>query len=191
MTLRQLLREKRDAIARSWLEGILASYPGNSAAIFAREKDRFANPVGHSLRVGSEAILDAVLDGADIEEVQTHLREIIKIRAIQQFAPSQAVGFVLQLKEVFRAGLGGAAADSKFAAELAALDAQVDRIALVAFDTYVECREQVYELRINEVKRQVSWIVGKVNERDPDPELVQISRRRSSEGGNPGREDFR
>lgn len=191
MTLRQLLRKKRDALARSWVEGILATYPGKSAAIFAREKDRFANPVGHSVRVGSEGILDAVLDGAEIEEVQKHLREIIKIRAIQQFAPSQAVGFVLQLKEVFRTGLGGAAADPEFSQELAALDAQVDRIALVAFDTYVECREQVYELRINEVKRQVSWIVGKVNERERDAELVQISRRRSSEGGNSRREDCR
>ena len=191
MTLRQLLCNKRDAIARSWLEDILATYPGNSAAIFAREKDRFANPVGHSLRVGSAGILDAVLDGADIEEVQKHLREIIKIRAIQQFAPSQAVGFVLQLKEVFRTGLGGAAADPEFSEELAELDAQVDRIALVAFDTYVECREQVYELRINEVKRQVSWIMRKVNERELDPELVQISRKRSGEGGNSGREEFR
>lgn len=191
VTLRQLLRERRDAIARSWLEGTLATYPGNSAAIFAREKDRFANPVGHSLRVGSEGILDAVLDGTDIEEAQKHLREIIKIRAIQQFAPSQAVGFVLQLKEVFRAGLGGAAADPEFSEELAAIDAQVDRIALVAFDTYVECREQLYELRINEVKRQVSWIMGKVNERYPDLELVHISRKRSNEGGNSRREDFR
>jgi hypothetical protein len=191
VTLRQLLREKRDVIARSWLEGILATYPGNSAVIFAREKDRFANPVGHTMRVSSEGILDAVLDGADLEEVQKHLREIIKIRAIQQFAPSQAVGFVLQLKEVVRTGLGGAAADPEFSEELAALDAQVDRIALVAFDTYVECREQVYELRINEVKRQVSWIMGKVNKRERHPELVQISRKRSSDGGNPGREDFR
>lgn len=190
MTLRQLLRKKRDAIARSWLEGILATYPGNSAAIFARQKDRFANPVGHSLRVGSEGILDAVLDHGDIEEVQKHLREIIKIRAIQQFAPSRAVGFVLQLKELFRTGLGGAAADPEFSEELAELDAQVDRIALIAFDTYVECREQVYELRINEVKRQVSWIIGKVNERERDPELVQISRKRSGGGGNSGREEL-
>jgi len=190
VTVRELLREKRDVMARSWIEGILATYPGNSAAIFAREKDQFANPVGHSLRVGCEGIFDAVLDGADIEDVQKQLREIIKIRAIQQFAPSQAVGFVLQLKEVFRAQLGRAAADPEFSEELAALDARVDRIALVAFDTYVECRERVYELRINEVKRQVSWIVGKVNRQDP--ELVQISRRRcSEEGGNSGREDFR
>ncbi len=191
MTLRQLLHDKRDAIARSWLEGILATYPGNSAALFAREKDRFANPVGHSLRVGTEGILDAVLDGADVEELRKHLHEIIKIRAIQQFAPSQAVEFILRLKEVLRAELGGAVADPELSAELAVFEAQIDRLALVAFDTYVECREKVYELRLNEVKRQVSWIVGKVNRQSPDPELVQIRRKRSAEGGNVGREDLR
>ncbi|MGD2215223.1 MAG: RsbRD N-terminal domain-containing protein [Gemmatimonadales bacterium] len=189
MRLRKLLHDKREAIARRWLEEVLATYPGNSAALFARQMDRFANPVGHALRVGTEAILDALLDGADTQELRRHLHEMVKIRAIQQFAPSQALGFVLRLKEVVRAELGGAAADPEFPLELAELDAQIDRVALLAFDTYVECREQLYQLRINEVKRQVSWIMGKVNQRDPDPELVQITR--STEGGNVGREDSR
>jgi hypothetical protein len=191
VTLRQLLHEKRDAIARSWLEGLLATYPGNSAALFGREKNRFANPVGHSLRVGTEGILDAVLEGAGTEELRKHLHEIIRIRAIQAFAPSQALSFVYSLKDIIRAELGGAATDPKFTTELAAFDALIDRIVLVAFDTYVECREQVYELRLNEVKRQVSWIVGKMNQQDRDPQLVQISRKRSAEGGNVRPEDLR
>jgi hypothetical protein len=102
----------------------------------------------------------------------------MKIRAVQPFAPSEAVGFVLRLREIIRAELGGVAADPRFASELADLDAQIDRIALVAFDTFVECREQVYELRVNEVKRQISWITDKVNQRDTEPELVQIEPRR-------------
>jgi len=190
VTLRQRLSEKQEAIARSWLEGVLATYPGGSAALFAREKNRFANPVGHSLRVGIEGLLAVILEDGDPEAMRMHLREIIKIRAIQAFAPSQALSFVFSLKGIVRAELGGAAADPKYNTELAALDALIDRVALIAFDTYVECREQVYELRLNEVKRQVSWIVGKVNERDRDPQLVQIRRRRSAEGGNVGREDL-
>lgn len=186
----QLLRDKRNAISRSWLEGVLATYSRDSAAIFGRESDPFANPVGHSLRVACEGILDAVLDGAETEKLHEHLRGVIKIRAIQEFAPSQAVSFVLGLKKVLRAELKGAAADPKLSAELAALDARVDRVALDAFDIYVECREQVYKLRINEMKRQVSWIVGKVNQQRPDPELVQISRRRSAEGVNLAGEDI-
>ena len=189
MTLRRLLQDKRDTIARAWLEYVLATYPGDSAAVFARERDPFANPVGHSLRVGIEGILDVLLDRTDVEGIREHLLGIMKIRAVQQFAPSQAVGFVFRLREIVRAELGGAAADPQFAVELAELEAQIDRIALAAFDAYVACREQVYQLRINEVKRQVSWIAGKVNRLDRDPELVQISRKRSAEGGNAGYED--
>ena len=178
MTLWQLLLEKREAIARRWLEVALATYPGDSAAVFGREKDPFANPVGHSLRVGTERILDVLLDGTDVGEIRESLHEIMKIRAVQQFAPSQAVAFVFRLKEVVRAELGGAAVDPQFSKELAGLDVQIDRIALAAFDSYVGCREQVYQLRINEVKRQVSWVVGKVNQQDPELELVQIDSKR-------------
>ncbi len=174
MTLRQLLRDRRDAIARDWLEGVLATYPGDSAAIFGRERDPFANPVGHSLRVGTQGILDVLLDNTDVGEIREHLHEIMRIRAVQQFAPSQAVGFVLRLREIVRAAAGEMAADPRFSSELAELDSQIDQIALEAFDIYVGCREQVYELRVNEVKRQVSWIVDKVNRQDPDPQLVQI-----------------
>jgi hypothetical protein len=190
VTLRQLLREKQNAIARSWLAEVLATYPGNSAALFAREKNRFANPVGHSLRVGIEGILAVVLEDGDSEEMRKHLKEIIKIRAIQAFAPSQALSFVYSLKEIIRAELREAKADPTFATELAALDALIDRIALVAFDMYVECREQVYELRLNEVKRQVSWVVGKMNRQDRQ-ELVQIQRKRSTSEGKERREDLR
>jgi hypothetical protein len=174
MAVQELLIEKREAIAQSWLEGALAAYPGDSAALFARERDPFANPIGHSLRQGIECILDALIATKDVEEIRDLLVEMMKIRAVQQFAPSQAVGFVFRLKEIVRAELGRAAADPEITNELAEFDARIDEIALAAFDCYVACREEVYELRVNEVKRQVSWIVGKVNQQDSDPDLVQI-----------------
>lgn len=180
MTLRQLLAEKREAIAQSWLKSALAAYADNAAALFAREKDPFANPVGHALRGGTARILDILLvdTDADVEGIREQLLDMMKIRAVQPLAPSLAVGFVLRLREIIRSELGGAAADPRFASELSELDAQIDRIALAAFDAFVECREQVYELRMGEVKRQVSWIVNKVNQQDPEPELVQIESRR-------------
>jgi hypothetical protein len=176
--LRQLLLEKREAIAHRWLEVVLATYPGDSGAVFAREKDPFANPVGHSLRVGTGRILDVLLEGADVEEVREALHEIMKIRAVQQFAPSQAVEFVFRLKEVVRAELGGAISDPQFSRDLTELDVAIDEIALAAFDSYIRCREQVYQLRINEVKRQVSWVIGKVNQEEPELELVQLEPKR-------------
>ncbi|MHC4178291.1 MAG: RsbRD N-terminal domain-containing protein [Planctomycetota bacterium] len=175
MTFAELLQENKDAIVRRWLDDVLSTYPGDASAAFMRQKDRFANPVGHSLRVATRGIFEALLDGADAEKIHEYLHEIIKIRAVQEFAASQAVGFVFLLKEAVRAELGKAAGDSRLSSELAVFEGRVDRMALAAFDVFVQCREQVCQLRINEMKRRVSWIMDKMNNRDLDPEPDRIS----------------
>jgi len=172
-TLGELLRNNRDMIVQRWFEDGLATYPEESVSAFKRQKDPFANPVGHSLRLGTRGIFDALLDGAGSDEIQQHLIEIVKIRAVQQISASEAIRFVFLLKQAVRAELGGdAVRDSQIVGELEAFDGEVDRVALVAFDTYVQCREQVSELRISEVKRQVSWIIDRVNRRNTDPEIA-------------------
>lgn len=174
MTLRDQLREGKEAVVRRWLDDALDVYPEQASAAFQRQQDPFANPVGHSLRTGTVGILEALLDGMDAEKIHECLHEIIRIRAVQQFSASSAVSWVFALKGALRAELGGAAADPRHASELAEIEGQVDRIALAAFDIFVECREQVYELRVNEVKRRVSWVVEKMNERHPDSELAPV-----------------
>ena len=174
MTFGELLQSNKDAIVQRWLDDVLATYPGDSASAFRKQKDRFANPVGHSLREGTRGIFAALLNGMDAEEIRKHLREIIKIRAVQQFSASEAVCFVFRLKHAVRAELGKAARDPRFSVELAEVEGQIDRIALWAFDVFVQCREQVCELRVNEVKRRVSWILEKMTQRGFDPELAGI-----------------
>ncbi len=174
MMLRELLHRSKDAIVQRWLEDVLSAYPGESSAAFMKQKDPFANPVGHSLRLGTRGIFEALLEGMDGEKIHQLLHEIIKIRAVQQFSASQAVCFVFGLKEAIRAELGEVVGEPGVSSELAELEGQIDRIALAAFDIFVQCRERVYELRVNEVKRRVSWIVEKMNQRDFDPEFHQI-----------------
>jgi hypothetical protein len=170
MTFAELLQDNKDAIAARWLDDLLASYGEEGSAAFRRGKDPFANPVGQRLRTGTQAIFEALLEGADAEKIREQFHEIVKIRAVQEFTASQAVGFVFQLKAAVRAELGGAAGDPKFAFELAQLDGRIDRLTLAAFDVFVQCREQLCQLRINEVKRQVSWILDKMNQRGFGPE---------------------
>ena len=167
------MQKKKDAVVQRWLEDALATYPKDGSALFSREKDPFANPVGHSLRVGTRGIFDDLLDGTQSEKTRQHLHEIIKIRAVQQFSASQAVRFVFRLKEVIRAELGNAVRDPQLASELTEFEGRIDRMALAAFDIFVQCREQVCELRVNEAKRRVSWIVDKLNERGTNPELAR------------------
>ena len=161
--LADFLRANQEAIVRRWLEAVLSSYAASASAAFARQPDPFANPVGHSLRQGTLAIYQALLADDPAESIGGQLHEIISIRAVQEMSASKAVGFVFQLRTAVRAELGAAADQPALAAELARLDAAIDRVGLLAFDIYVECRERVCQLRINEVNRRVSWIAQKMN----------------------------
>jgi hypothetical protein len=159
MVLSGRVRQKIPAIAERWLADALAAYPAGSAAAFRREKDPFANPVGHALRVGTRAAVEALLDGREAEEICAHLEEILKMRAVQEFPPSQAISFVFLLKEALRAELAPEGPDAALCSELAELERRIDRMVLGAFDVYVRHRARVYELRINEVKRNVARLM--------------------------------
>ena len=172
MALGELLQKHADAIVAKWLEAVLAMYGDASSAAFAKQKDPFANPVGHSLRVATRGIFDVLVDEMDPEKIHRHLNEVVRIRAVQEFSASQAVSFVFRLKEVLRAELPEAVADPRLAGELAEIEARIDWIALAAFDIYVECRERVCELRVKEMKRQVSWVMDRMNRRDAEPDLA-------------------
>ena len=159
MELSERLQDSKEAIVGRWLEDALATYSADAATAFVRQEDPFANPVGHSLRVGTRAIFEALLDGADVEKVHRSLEDIIRIRAVQELDPSRAVSFVFRLKDAIRAEMGQASSDPQALAELAQLERRIDEVALAAFDVFVRCREQVCELRVNELKRQIPWVM--------------------------------
>jgi RsbT co-antagonist protein rsbRD N-terminal domain len=153
--LREQLQEHRDAIVERWCQDALTAYADTAATAFVRERDRFANPVGHSIRAGTSEIFDALLEGADDAVIRGALDSILSIRAVQQLRVDQAIGFLFHLKDLIRAELNGAADEHA----LVELERRIDRAALAAFETYVAYRELVCELRINEVKRTIPWAV--------------------------------
>ncbi|HKJ01579.1 MAG TPA: RsbRD N-terminal domain-containing protein [Longimicrobiales bacterium] len=159
--LRELLRGHADAIAGRWFTDGLAAYAPEASALFAGQSDRFANPVGHSLRAGTTAILEALIEEADADAVRPSLEAIVAIRAVQEFPPSRALAFVFGLKRAVRSELGDAVRDPRLHLELEALDTRIDAVALLAFDAYVACRERVAELRIRELKRNIPWATGR------------------------------
>ena len=170
MQFRQLIQEHAQATTDRWCRAVLDTYPEQAAILFGKRKNQFANPVGHSMREGTRAIVDALISGTQLDEARRGLTEIIRIRAVQQFSPSQAVGFVFLLKDAMRSELGAVLGDSKHAAAWMELESQIDQLALAAFDVFVECREQVFELRMNELKRQMPWTAGRARDCSPAPD---------------------
>jgi hypothetical protein len=155
--LAELLKAKDEAIVERWFDQILATYPEESVRFFKGTKDPFHNPVGNTINREITAVFDELLTGdLDRAKVSPFIDRIVRIRAVQDYTPSQAVGFVLGLKAVVREALAKDLAKDPAAAalanELLGFEARVDELALIAFDIYVGCREKIYELKAQEVK---------------------------------------
>ena len=166
MFIGDLLRERMDTIAERWAGEVLSTYPSEAAVLFQKQQDPFSNPIGHSVREGTRGILQAILDGMDPDDLRSHLDRIIRVRAVQEFAPSRALAFVFSLRSVIREVIPELDADPRLRREISELDDKIDTVALSAFDIYAERREEVSQLRVNEVKRQVAWVFEKMNHRD-------------------------
>ena len=151
--MKDRLRQKQAAIAARWLDKALHTYPPETAEFFATRENQFANPVGQTFSTATRAIVEILIDGMDAQAACAQLEEIIRIRAIQEFTPSQAVSFVFMLKDALREELEGELQDAGAWAELGRIDADIDQLALFAFDIYAKCRERVYQLRVHEVRR--------------------------------------
>lgn len=162
MKLAHLLAQKKSAILERWLDLIFAMYPPETAGFLKREKDRFNNPVAFRIYEGAKGLVEAVVVGATPEEISQSLDEIIRIKALQDFTPSQVLAFVFLLKMVIREELNKEmGADAGLAVEMLALESQIDGMALLGFDVYLKRRERLYEVKVDEIKRGVSGLLRK------------------------------
>lgn len=152
MTLKELLAKKKKAIVEGWMDSIIETYPDETAQFLKKKTDRMANPVGAAIVTETDRLFEMILEGVDPEKATKFLDNIIRIRAIQDFTPAQALAFVFALKHVVRRVLAGDLAKGGHADELWALDKEIDRLALVSFEIYMSVREQIYQLKAKELQ---------------------------------------
>lgn len=161
MKLTNLLTQKKSQILDRWIKLLFDSYPPESAIFLKKEKDNFDNPVGSGLSRGLYGLFDALIQEMETEQVLAALDEVIRIRALQDCAPSKALAFIFLLKNIVREELAEELEEENLAAELADLDSRIDGLSLLGFDVYTRRREKLNEIRINEVKNRVSGLMRK------------------------------
>ena len=161
MQIATLLSQKKAAILGQWLSMIFESYPPETAIFLRKEKNRFDNPAGYRISEGLEGLYGALTQEMERDQVLTCLDEIIRIRALQNFTPSQALAFIFLLKIVIREELAEEILKENLAAELLDLESRIDGLALLGFDVYIKRREKIYEIKADEAKRRVSGLMRK------------------------------
>ena len=174
LSISDLLSQKRKNLLNKWFEATISSYPPETARFLRREKDRFANPVGRTILEGLEPILDGLIKGRAPEESTTFLDNIIRIRAIQDFTPAQALDFIFVLKGIVRRELGEELWQGGLMEGFLAFQEALDGLAKTAFNVYMGCREEISELRMGEMRNRTERILERINSVYGNTELEPV-----------------
>ncbi|MFH2122889.1 MAG: RsbRD N-terminal domain-containing protein [Pseudomonadota bacterium] len=150
MKLDEAFRNHREKIVDRWVDYTLSTY--ESSSFFKKEKDKFANPVGGNIREALNSLFGLLAGNADPKEFVAPLEQVMRIRAIQEFAASVAVGPIHAVKHITREILAKDKERCHLVQELYDFEFAVDLAVLAAFDLYMQCRERLYQVRIQEIK---------------------------------------
>jgi len=89
MKIVEALKENKKEILSVWIDRTLDSYA--SSSFFKTSEDKFANPVGANITHGLTSLFNLLVAGVDRGEYYKPLDQVIRIRAIQEFTPAQAI----------------------------------------------------------------------------------------------------
>ena len=141
-------RVNAEAVAERWIERVLAAYPAEAASHLGSRQDPFRNPAGHTIRESLTTLARELLDGMDEAAVAGALDGIVRLRAVQGLRPSEALGFVFKLREAVVEAASQVPPD---------FEGRIDALALMAFDQYMACREQIAGLREKELRMRMQY----------------------------------
>ncbi|MBQ7585201.1 MAG: RsbRD N-terminal domain-containing protein [Desulfovibrionaceae bacterium] len=155
MNIEQVFQANSEKLVKSWIEAVIKTYPDKSQAHMLSNQDPFTNPIGGMIKEAALGLIQA-LSGAsvDINMVKQSLDRLIKIRAVQTLTASQSLGILYLLKPLLRQHILPEMNKGRDLAKYLEIESRLDTLVLLAFDLYVQNREQLAENRINEIRNQ-------------------------------------
>lgn len=162
MALIDLLSNKKPDILERWRDVMFNSYVPETARFLKSQKDRFANPIAYQLTRGLSGIMEVFLQDAETEIIIAQLDEVLRLKALQDAAPSRALAFIFVLKNIIREEIAQELQDPACAAEMTEIDSRLDGLALLGFDAYMQRREKLCDVKVSEVKRKVSTLLRRL-----------------------------
>ena len=159
MPLPEFLENHSDSITERWRSLTLAVYPKDAGRAM-RAAQPFKNPVGESLTESLDELFRGLASGTDIVDLHEPMDRIVRIRAVQDMRPSDAVGFVFFIKRAVREALLERGQEQDIDAdELLGFESRVDELALLAFEIWGGCRNQLLRAQMRSVQRGSSHLL--------------------------------
>jgi RsbT co-antagonist protein rsbRD N-terminal domain len=131
----------------------MENYVSDASDYLKQQENKFANPTGMTLSKEIENLFVELLRGPHKENTSKSLGNILKIMAVQNIPASQALSFIFSLKKIIREELHAEIAGQELLHEILLFESTIDNLALSAIDIFMGCREKMYEIKSNEIKR--------------------------------------
>lgn len=162
-----ILRQRREIILKEWQKSTLDFYTTGAFKSAKKSVDRFGNPIVYTVSTALEAILNELIEGIHTAKSDEALEDVVKIRSLQSEKPSQALDFLFCLKKIINDELNRSGAEKNNFAEIEKHNSALDNLILEAFDIFMRCREKIYEIKSNEIKRRSYKLWERAGMTDP------------------------
>ena len=136
---------RRSSLFKAWR----ACFDGGSESAFpvaAGKAGRFSNPAAYLADECASDVLAWLADAGEEADIPASVADWCRLRAVQETDQAHALRPLLDLKQVVRDAVGVAAGDE----ELASVDERIDALGR---DRYVESREKLNQIRLDEMQR--------------------------------------
>ena len=157
-SMKSLIEQNKEWILKKWLNRRLALFSKQKHSLITTQMDQFQNPIRHEIFEGLKVILDNFETKG--EKFTESLDQILRVLAIQDFPPSRAMSLFYELKEIIqeRAKKTGVSFGHK---EWVEFNSIVEKMTLEAFDSYIDHRETIYQLKVDESKNKAFMLLKK------------------------------
>lgn len=149
--IQNTIYDKRgEKIVRAWCN-VLDTQSGTGAYDGSTESKRFSNPVAYHVNQTAHDVVRYIFSEQEELSVPESVEDLCRLQALQDPEASSMLKSFFALRAIVAANLGGIELDADF---LLAVDARIDACALSAMNYYSQCREEIMQFRIDEIKRR-------------------------------------
>ena len=103
------------------------------------------------------------------QKIKHALDRFVRLRAVQQYTPSQGLGVFFLMKPLLREHILPLCREKEDLAEYLDAESRLDSVTLLAFDLYSAARETLAETRIAEIRNQHAQLVRWAQSVDGSP----------------------
>ena len=160
MNVQKIFREQRAVIVEGWINAVYSTYPLQTTGFLRTKNDPFTAGLIYDVIAGEHVTP---------QKIKHALDRFVRLRAVQQYTPSQGLGVFFLMKPLLREHILPLCREKENLAEYLDAESRLDSVTLLAFDLYSAARETLAETRIAEIRNQHAQLVRWAQSVDGSP----------------------